>query len=419
MDTARSFGRQIPLLLLLLVLTAAGCNEKNPKAVATPPPVVIVAHPVERNVTDFQVFTARTQAVQSVDIKARVTGYLTKINFKDGADVKEGDVLFEIDDRPYKATLDDSRANLEYSNASLVKAQAEYDIGLNVQKANKGAISVQEIDKRLGSRDEAKASVDKAKASVESALLNYNWCKVTSPITGRLNRHFVDVGNLVSQDTTLLTNIVSLKPIWAYFDVDENTVRRYQELVQKGTIKSPRTSEVPVGMSLAGDQGFPINGVIDFVSNQLDPNTGSIVVRAAFPNDDGSIVAGLFGRIRVPTSAPQSALLVVDSAVGTSQGQKYVLVVDDKNIVDFRPVDVGQVHDGLREVKRYRTIVSPGPDGKDATEKVEVLKASDRVIVDGLQRVRPGATVEPRLVDMLTQLTHPVGQPKGATTKAK
>jgi len=412
MDSARSFGKLSLLFLLTITLVAVGCDEKNPRAVATPPPVVMVAYPVERTVTDYQIFTARTQAVQSVDIKARVTGYLTKINFKDGAVVKEGDVLFQIDDRPYKAALDDAKAMLEFSNASLIKAQADYDIGINVQKANKGAISVQEIDKRLGARDESKASVDKAKAQLENAQLNYDWCKVTAPISGLMSRHFVDAGNLVSQDTTLLANIVSLKPVWAYFDVDENTVRRYQKLVQQGKLKSARDGDSPVAMSLAGDQGFPINGVIDYVSNQLDPNTGSIQVRAVFPNEDGTIAAGLFGRIRVPITEPQPALLVADAAVGTNQGQRYVLVVDDKNVVDFRPVDVGQVFDGLREVKRYRTIITPGPDGKDATEKVEALKATDRVIVDGLQRVRPGATVEPRLVDMVTQLTKPVGQPK-------
>src|SRR5262245_51278842 len=246
MNMAQHCCKPQVVLLAFATLTAAGCSEKHPELVTPPPPVVMVANPVERTVTDYQVFTARTQAVQSVDVKARVMGYLTRIMFKDGDEVKKGDVLFEIDDRPYKAALDQAKANLEFAKAALVKAQAEYDIGLAVQKQSAGAISEQEIARRLGARDESKASVDQAKAALENAQLNFDWFKVTAPISGRANRHFVDIGNLVTQNVTTLTNIVSLKPTWAYFDVDENTVRRYQEMVSKGELRPARTNKVPV-----------------------------------------------------------------------------------------------------------------------------------------------------------------------------
>lgn len=398
-----------------------GCEQKHPGVVETPPPTVEVAVPVVRQVTDYEIFTARTQAVQSVDLKARVTGYLTKIDFKDGAIVKKDKVLFEVDNRPYKAALDKAKADLEFAQAALVKNQADYDIGLAVQKQDKAAISVQEIEKRKGARDESIGQVDQAKAAIEMAQLNFNWCQVTSPIDGRTNRHFVDVGNVVSADVTTLTNIVSLKPIWAYFDVDENSARKYQQLVASGIVKSARKDEVPVAMALAGDIDFPTQGVVDFVSNQLDPNTGSIRLRAVFPNADESIVAGLFGRIRVPMSALHEALLVAESAVGTQQGQPYVLVVDDKNKVELRLVDVGQVHAGLREVKRYREVPDIGPAGQDVMKKIPVLMPTDRIIVNGLLRVRPEMTVDPHLVSMETFLlkSGPDAKKTAAKTKAE
>lgn len=410
-------------LVATLSVALVGCSEKRPELVTPPPPVVMVATPVERSVTDYQVFTVRTEAVESVDIKARVTGYLKEILFKDGADVNAGDVLFKIDDRPYKAALDEAKANVAYSKAALVEAEANYQIGMNVRKANPAAISEQEINQRLGARDEAAASVLQAEASVESAQLNFDWCTVAAPIAGRIDRHFVDAGNLVSQDVTSLTNIVTIKPIWAYFDVDQNTALDVEKLIAAGKIKSARETTIDVGLSLGEDPGFPIAGSIDFVSNQLDPNTGSLRVRAVFPNEDGFIGSGMFGRVRVPIGAPHDALLVVDQAVGTNQGQKYVLVVNEQNQVEYRAVEVGQVQDGLREVKRFREIAQPGQSGADAMTQVEVLKPTDRIIVQGLQRVRPGVTVTPQQVDMLTLMVKQsageaaVGAPKSEEAK--
>ena len=409
----------IPCLVAGL-LAAAGCDEKRPQAAETPPPVVLVSQPLERKVTDYQVFTARTQAVQSVDVKARVSGFLTNILFKDGADVKEGDILFQIDDRPYKAALDQAnatlsraKASLDVAQAALVRAQADYDIGLAVQKQQAGAISDQEIVKRLGARDEAKAnisvataSIGQAQAALEMAQLNYDWCKVTSPLSGRSTRHLVNAGDMVTQGVTVLDNIVSLKPVWAYFNVDQNTTLQIQILTREGKIQSTRTGEIPVGMTVeaGSDEAFPIAGTIDYVSNQLDPNTGSIQVRAVFPNKDETLVAGLFARIRVPIAAPHKALLVNDRALGTDQGQRFIVVVNDKKEVERRMVEVGQLHDGLREVYAFRTVTEPGSDGKLVAKKVEVLKPTDWLVVEGLMRARPGDKVEPKHVDMQTLL---------------
>jgi len=409
----------IPFLVVGF-LAAAGCDEKHPQAAETPPPVVLVSQPLERKVTDYQVFTARTQAVQSVDVKARVSGFLTNILFKDGADVKEGDILFQIDDRPYKAALDQAnatlsraKASLDVAQAALVRAQADYDIGLAVQKQQAGAISDQEIVKRLGARDEAKAnisvataSIGQAQAALEMAQLNYDWCKVTSPLSGRSTRHLVNAGDMVTQGVTVLDNIVSLKPVWAYFNVDQNTALQIQILTREGKIQSTRTGEIPVGMTVeaGNDEAFPIAGTIDYVSNQLDPNTGSIQVRAVFPNKDETLVAGLFARIRVPIAAPHKALLVNDRALGTDQGQRFIVVVNDKNEVERRMVEVGQLHDGLREVYAFRTVTEPGSDGKLVAKKVEVLKPTDWLVVEGLMRARPGDKVEPKHVDMQTLL---------------
>ncbi len=391
-----------PLALALLVVL--GCKGNQPTPVAMPPSICEVARPIEREVTDYQVFTARTQAIENVDIKARVTGYVLKIPFADGSLIKSGDILFQLDDRPYKAILDKAKADVEFAKASQVKAKAFYDIGLAVQKENKAAISQQELDRRRGALEESVAQVKQAQATQDSAQINFDWCTVRSPIDGRVNQHMVDVGALVSENITQLTNVVSIKPIWAYFDVDQNSALRYEQLVKEGKVKSARVTTIPLQMALAADQAFTIAGHVDFVANQLDPNTGSIRLRGVFENTDGGISSGLFARVRLPRSAPHSALLVSDRALGTDQGQTFLLVLNDKNEVEYRAVEIGQLHDGLREVMRTRKILEPGSNNTQTFKEVEVLKATDRVIVSGLQRVRPGDKAEPKLVDMQTRL---------------
>ena len=344
--------------------------------------------------TDYQIFTVRTEAMESVDIKARVTGYLEEILFKDGSDVKKDDVLFKIDDRPYKAALDEAKANVAYAKAALVESEANYQIGMNVRKANPAAISEQDINQRLGARDEAAASVLQAEASVESAQLNFDWCTVAAPIAGRIDRHFVDVGNLVSQDVTSLTNIVSIKPIWAYFDVDQNTALDVEKLIAEGKMKRVRDTTVNVGMSLGEDASFPIAGTIDFVSNQLDPNTGSLRVRAVFPNEDGFIGSGMFGRIRVPIGEPHDALLVRRRGGRDQPGPEICARRErpERGRISGRRRRPGAGRPARGESRTARS-PSPATGGADTTKQVEVLKPTDRIIVQGLQRVRPGATV--------------------------
>lgn len=392
----------------LWLVAVWGCGDRNPSPVATPPPIVEVAHPLQRTVTDYELFTARTQAVESVNIRPRATGYLVKLGFKDGDQVKQGQVLFEIDPRPYQDQLAIAKGNVARLEGQKQYLKAQVD--RYTKLAAKGAASQQDLDVYVGQYAENAGALEAAKAQVKYAELNLSWCSVTAPIAGHIDRHFFDVGDLVTADRSLLTNIVSLKPTWAYFDVDQNTGRRYHQLVLAGKAKAAQSGEIPVQMGLGDDKTFPIAGKIDFVSNQLDPNTGSIRMRAVFPNEDGTLVAGLFGRIRMPISAPHPALLVQDSAVGTNQAQKYVLVVDDQNIVEYRPVEVGQEQNGLRQVLPNRQIPDSDSQGKPIVRHVTALRATDRVIINGLQRVRPGVTVAPRVIDMLTQL--PASQTK-------
>lgn len=402
MRLANAYFRGGSLFLTVGFLALTGCEVKHPTPVATPPPIVEVARPLERVVTDYEVFTARTQAVQSVNIKARATGYLTKLGFKDGDYVKQGQILFEIDPRPYQDQLEVAIGNVARLEGQKKLLQVQVD--RYTRLVAKGAASQQDLDIYIGQLAENTGALEAAKAQVKYTKLNLSFCTVTAPIEGRIDRHFLDVGDLVSQDTTLLTNIVSLKPTWAYFYVDQNTATQYQDLVRSGKVKSAQSNEIPVQMGLGDERSFPIAGVLDFVANQLDPNTGTIALRAVFPNEDGKLVAGLFCRIRVPISEPHPALLVRDSAIGTNQGERYVLVVNDQNVVATHPVTVGQLFNGLREVLPNRNIPDSDAQGKSITRQVKVLSATDRVLVAGLQRVRPGVTVDPRLIDMLTQL---------------
>jgi RND family efflux transporter MFP subunit len=383
MNLARSCSL-LSVLFFFAAMTSVGCGRKPLAAPDTTPPTVIVAKPIERDVTESVEFTGRTDGIFYTQIRPRVSGYLVGMPFKEGSEVKKDDVLFEIDDRPYKATLDQARASLEFSKASLVKTQADYDIGLAVAKQEKGAISQQELVKRLGSRDEAKASVDKAKADVEQAQLNFDWCKVRSPIDGRVSRYMFTLGNLVTQDQSQLTTVVSQNPMYVYFDMDENTLLRVLRTLILPS-KVPLMKEpggIPVDMGLSDEVGFPHKGHINFANNVVNPSTGTIQVRGEFdnpPNDFGQhlLRPGMFVRVRLPLGKPRKALLVDEKALGTDQGQKYLLVVDSNNVVDYRRVKTGpQEQGGLRVIEQG-------------------LKPNEWVIISGLQMVRPGSKVVP------------------------
>lgn len=364
--------------------SVSGCGHRPAVGTNTSPPVVTISQPVQKEVTDYVDFTGRTEAPFSVDIRPRVTGYLVKMPFREGADVKEGDVLFEIDERPYKATLDQARGEVERQKASLVKAQADYDIALAIQKENPKAISQQELAKRLGARDEAAGQLKANVAAEERAKLNYDWCKVTSPISGQVSKYYLTLGNLATQDATVLTTVVSHDPMYAYFDMDERTMLYIlRKIIGQAKEDALATKQVPVLMGLADEEGFPHKGYVDFANNKVDPSTGTITVRGVFANPvlENShrrlLRPGMFVRIRLPLGQPHPALLVAERALQSDQGQKYLLVIeqlsaDGKGVVRYRRVKTGPLQD----------------DGLRVIESGE-LKESDWVITRGLQMVRP------------------------------
>jgi RND family efflux transporter MFP subunit len=343
---------------------------------------------VERTVTDYSDFTARTAAVDSVEVRAHVWGYLQRVNFKEGALVKKGDVLFELDQRPYQATLNQAKAKVAQDEAQLKFDEAEYQRNANLVRT--GAVSRSDLEKTAAARGVDIANVAADKALVASRQLDLEYTKIIAPISGRVSRYVVTVGNLIQSGDqgggTVLTTIVSVDPVYAYFDVDEHTVLRVRQLIREGKAKSARDSEVSLYLSLANEDGYLHQGTINFVDNQVNPKTGTLRARGVFTNSDDSISPGLFARVRVPIGFPHPALLVSDRAIDTDQGQKIVYVVDKENKVVSRPVRLGALHDGLREI-------------------IDGVKPGERLVVNGLQQVRPGMTVEPKLVDMPIQNT--------------
>jgi RND family efflux transporter MFP subunit len=370
------------LLLLGLSAGLAGCS-RAPAEAPPPPTPATVSYPVEREVTDYADFTGRTAAVDSVEVRAHVWGYLQKVNFKEGALVKKDDVLFELDPRPYQALFNQAKAKVAQDEAQLTYDEAEYQRNMGLFRT--AAVSRSELDKSAAARDVDRANIAADKAGVASRQLDLDYTKVLAPVSGRVSRYVVTVGNLIQSGDqgggTLLTTIVSVDPMYAYFDVDEHTVLRVRRLIREGKAKSARDGEMPVQLGLANEDGFPHQGTINFVENQVNPKTGTLRLRGVFPNKDESLLPGYFGRVRVPVGLPHPAVLVSDRAIDTDQGQKIVYVVNEKNEVVSRPVRLGALHDGLREIT----------DG---------LKPGERVVVNGLQQVRPGLTVEPKLVDM-------------------
>jgi RND family efflux transporter MFP subunit len=386
-------------LVLGFCLSLTGCGRPPAEAPPAPPVPVTVSYPVEREVTDYVDFTGRTAAVDSVEVRAHVWGYLDKVNFKEGDLVKKDDVLFELDPRPYQALLDQAKAKVAQDEAQLTFDEAEYHRYLYLVRTQAGTRS--DLDKASAARDVDLANIAADKAVVASRQLDLHYTKVIAPVGGRVSRYVVTVGNLVQSGDqnggTLLTTIVSVDPMYAYFDVDEHTALRVRRLAREGKSDSPRDGGYPVSLGLANEDGHPHQGTIDFVDNQVNPKTGTIRARGVFPNKEQVLLPGLFARVRTPIGRPHSAVLVSDRALDTDQGLKILYVVDKDDKVVSRPVRLGALHDGLREVA----------DG---------LKPGERVIVSGLQQVRPGAAVEPKLVDMPTPAA---GNPDGTAAVAK
>lgn len=376
--------------VLAVTVGVVGCARTPQGTSAAGPVPVSVSHPVEREVADAVEFTARTAAVDSVEVRARVSGHLQKVHFQEGDLVKAGAVLFEIDPRPYVALLNQAQAKVAQSEAQLKFDESEYS---RFRRAGSAA-SQSEVDKADAARNIDRANIAADKALVASRQLDLDYTRVTAPVDGRVSRYAVTVGNLIQSGDqgggTLLTTIVSVDPMYAYFDVDELTALKVRRLVREHKSDSPRDGGYPVALGLANEDGFPHRGTVNFVENQVNPKTGTIRLRGVFLNADQVLLPGLFGRVRTPIGRPHKALLVTDRALDTDQGQKVLYVVNDKNEVLSRPVRVGALHDGLREIT----------DG---------LKPGERVIVTGLQQVRPGAVVEPTLVPMPLPAARGVG----------
>jgi RND family efflux transporter MFP subunit len=364
-------------------LFATGCSRSTVESKGEEPTPVQVSYAVKSKVTDYADYTARTSAVDSVEVRAHVWGYLDKVNFKEGALVKKGDVLFELDPRPYQALLNQAKAKVGQDEAQLTYDEAEYQRNVNLWRTR--AVSRSELDKSSAARGVDIANIAADKASVASRQLDLDYTKVLAPVTGRVSRYVVTVGNLIQSGDqgggTLLTTIVSVDPMYAYFDVDEYTVQRVRQLIREGKAKSAREGKVPVWLCLANEEGYPHRGTINFVDNQVNPKTGTLRLRGVFPNKDEGLAPGYFARVRVRIGFPHKALLVSDRAIDTDQGQKIVYVVNEKNKVASRPVRLGALHDGLREITAG-------------------LKPGERVVVNGLQQVRLGMTVEPKVVAM-------------------
>jgi RND family efflux transporter MFP subunit len=367
--------------VVILSLALGGCKHEPPALAAIPPPVVTVSQPLEREVTDYYEYTGRTAAVDAVEVRARVSGYLVKVNFREGAVVKKGDLLFQIDPRPFQAVLDEAKGQVAQWEAKLARAEA--DVVRDERLLPKGAASQKDLDQAVADRGEARAAIQSARGAVDRAALDLEFTRVTAPISGRISRYLITEGNLVTADTTLLTTIVSIDPMYAYFDVDERAVLHVRQLIREGKARSARDSdsEVPVLLGLANETGFPHQGTVNFVDNQVNPQTGTVRLRGVFANEPEVLLPGYFARIRLLIGQTHRALLVTERAIDTDQGQKILYVVSDQNEVVSRPIRVGALHDGLRVIEEG---VQPG----------------ERVIVNGLLQVRPGIIVEPKLADM-------------------
>jgi RND family efflux transporter MFP subunit len=370
-------------VLLGLCLGLAGCVRAPSAAPEAAPTPVTVSRPVARDVTDYADFTGRTAAVDSVEVRAHVWGYLDQVHFKEGALVQKGDVLFTIDPRIYRADLERARGTVAQYEARVHRLDRDYHRAKNLLA--RGAVGQEEYDRYEADHREAVGNLQVARGNLDLAVLNMEYTRVTAPVSGRVSRYVVTVGNLIQSGDqgggTVLTTLVSVDPMYVYFDMDERTVLRIRQLIREGKASSAREAAWPVWLGLATEDGFPHQGTIDFEDNQVNPKTGTLRVRGVFPNKDELLSPGLFARVRVPIGRAHRGLMVSDRAIDTDQGQKVVYIVNDKNEVVSRAIRLGALHDGLREV-------------------AEGLEAGERLIVSGLQQVRPGLTVEPKLVAM-------------------
>lgn len=365
--------------LLAMEILLVGC-ARNEAAPAPPPaPQVSVAQVVSRNITELDEFTGRFQAVERVQVKPRVSGYIASVNFIEGHEVHKGDVLFVIDPRPYDAELKRTKAELARATTQRNLAKSERDRALKL--LDQHAISREEFDTRVAGSEQAGANVQAAEAAVEAAALNLTFTRVRAPISGLVSRAAITAGNLVTSGETLLTTVVSVDPIYVEFEGDEQVFLKYADLARKGERSNSQDANTPMWVGLADEDDTPHEGALVFIDNELNPQTGTIRARGRFDNHERRFTPGLFARVKLAGSGSHSALLINDSAVSTDQNVKYVFAIGRDNQVEYKPVKLGPLIDGMRVIR-------------------EGLSAGDTIVVNGLQRVRPGAVVTPQRVAM-------------------
>ncbi|WP_458722626.1 multidrug efflux RND transporter periplasmic adaptor subunit MexE [Pseudomonas brenneri] len=367
-------------LALLAVLVMSACGKAPEQAAAMPASKVSVAKVLEQPVNEWDEFTGRLEAPETVQIRPRVSGQIDQIAFTEGALVKKGDLLFQIDPRPFQAEVRRLEAQLQQTRAAASRSDNEAQRGERLRQSN--AISAELADSRTTAAQEARAAVAGIQAQLDLAKLNLSFTRVISPISGRVSRAAITAGNLVTADVTELTSVVSTDKVYAYFDADERVYLKYTELARQGR----RGATTPVYLGLSNEDGNPHLGQMNFVDNQVNPATGTIRGRAVFDNTDGRFTPGLYARLKLVGSGTYSAVLITDEAVGTDLGKKFVLVMDGDNKSAYRAVELGPKIEGLR-------IVRSG------------LTKDDTIIVKGLQRVRPGSPVAPETIPMASQAT--------------
>lgn len=362
-------------VLLAFIFLLTGCGEQQ-EPQAPPPPKVTVSKPLVREVTEWDEYVGRLEATDSVEVRARVSGYLESIHFGEGEIVDKGDLLFIIDPRPFEAALNRAEGELELARARLQLAKSNLARAKKLLDSN--AISTEEFDTRSSELEQAEAAVHSATAAVEEATLNLEFTEVKAPISGRVSSEFVTEGNLINGGTggTLLTTIVSPDPIYCYFEIDERSLLNYMSVFGQSLRPVSKEDRSPVYIGLSDETGFPHKGAIDFIDNRVDPGTGTMTVRGVFENPEHSLVPGMFARVLLKGSERYSAIQIPEESVGTDQSQKFVYIVDSENIVRYRRIELGPVIDGLRVVR-------------------EGLDPDERVIINGIQRARPESKVDP------------------------
>lgn len=368
--------------VMLLSVLLVGCDNSVAQNAAPPAPAVSAADVVVKSISQWDSFNGRIEAVESVQLRPRVSGYIDKVNYTDGQEVKKGEVLFTIDDRTYRAALEQAQANLARAKTQASLAQSEAN--RTDKLVNTNVVSREEWEQRRSAATQAQADIRAAQAAVDAAQLNLDFTKVTAPIDGRASRALITSGNLVTAGDTasVLTTLVSQKTVYVYFDVDESTYLHYQNLARSGQGASNDHTALPVEIGLTGEEGYPHQGKVDFLDNQLTPSTGTIRMRALLDNAQRQFTPGLFARVRLPGSAEFKATLIDDKAVLTDQDRKYVYIVDKEGKAQRRDITPGRLADGLRIVRQG---LNPG----------------DKVIVEGLQKVfMPGMPVNAKTVAM-------------------